>query len=487
MASSGKPGAAAAQTTASASMRRRTPPPALLEELARRFGERFSASTAMCLQHGTDESHYAPVPPDAVVFPLTTEEVALIVRLCGDGATPVIPFGVGSSIEGHVLAVEGGICIDLSRMNQVLSVQTEDLTATVQAGATREDLNRALNHTGFFFSVDPGANASIGGMVATGASGTNSVRYGTMRDNVLCLTVVTAQGKIVRTARRARKSSAGYSLTQLFTGSEGTLGVITEVTVKLHPQPEAMAAAVVDFPDTGAAVATVIQAIQMGIPLARAEMLDALSIRAINAHSHTCLVEAPTLFLEFCGSQTQIDAQSSLVRELADGNGGGDFTWATRPEDRSRLWTPRHHAYFASLQLKPGSRSFTTDACVPISRLAECLAKTVADIDETGLTVPVFGHVGDGNFHCLILVDPDAPDEVAAAEALSHRIIMRALAHDGTSSGEHGVGLHKIGYLEEEHGVDAVELMARIKQALDPDNILNPGKVLRLQRRTASA
>jgi D-lactate dehydrogenase (cytochrome) len=457
---------------------RRTPPPQLQEALARLFGERFTVNRAICLQHGTDESAYAPVPPDAVVFPESTAEVAQLVRLCAAHGTPVVAFGAGSSIEGHLLAIHGGVCADMSRMNKVLAIRTEDLTATVEAGVTREDLNTELAATGFFFSVDPGANASVGGMVATAASGTNSVRYGTMRDNVLSLTVVTAQGEIIRTARRARKSSAGYCLTQLFTGSEGTLGIITEATVKLHPRPEAVAAAVVNFPDVRGAVQTVIEAIQMGVPLARAEMLDALTIRAINAHDRLSLKPAPTLFLEFGGTPATLREQAEVVASIATANGGGGFEWALRPEERNRLWTPRHHAYFAALQLKPGCRCLTTDACVPLSALAECLAETVADIESTGLAAPVFGHVGDGNFHCLLLIDPARPDEAAMAEGVSRRLMQRVIRYDGTCSGEHGVGLHKMDYLEEEHGPGAVEVMRRIKRALDPDNVLNPGKVV---------
>jgi D-lactate dehydrogenase (cytochrome) len=457
----------------------RTPlAPTLVESLERLLGSRFTTNKAVCLQHGTDESAYAPVPPDAVAFAASTEEVAAILALCHRYRTPVVAFGAGSSIEGHLLAVHGGICVDLSRMDKVLDIRPDDLTATAQAGVTREGINQALMHTGFFFSVDPGANATLGGMAATAASGTNTVRYGTMRDNILSLTVVTAQGKILRTAGRARKSSAGYCLTQLFAGSEGTLGIITEVVVKLHPQPEAVAAAVVNFPDIHLAVRTVIHAMQMGVPLARAELLDALTIRAINAHSRTSLNPAPTLFLEFCGSQAQVREQSEVLQGLAREQGGGDFQWATRPEERTRLWTPRHHAYFAALQLRPGSRSFTTDACVPISSLAECLAETVADIEAAGIVAPVFGHVGDGNFHCLLLVDPTDASEVRRAEKLSHRLMERAIRYDGTCSGEHGVGLHKKGYLLQEHGGEALDVMRRIKRALDPRNILNPGKVI---------
>ena len=459
-------------------------PEAFVRSMIAAFGKRFTTSAAECLQHGRDESAYDPMPPQAVLFVESTDDVAAAVRLCASHRIPVIPYGVGSSIEGHLLAVRGGISLDLSRMNAVIDVRPEDLTATVQAGVTREQLNEALKGTGFFFSVDPGANASIGGMVATAASGTNTVRYGTMRDNVRALTVVLADGRVMRTARRARKSSAGYALTQLFTGSEGTLGVITEVTVRLHPQPEAIAAAVVNFPTVRQAVGTVSQAMQMGVPLARAEMLDALTIRAINAHSRTTLTEAPTLFLEFAGSEAQVAEQSETMRTIAEDNGGGEFQWATRPEERSRLWTPRHHAYFACLQLKPGSRSCTTDACVPISALADCIAETVADIEQSGLLAPVFGHVGDGNFHCLLLVNPEDPREVALAEQLSERIVHRAIRFDGTCTGEHGVGLHKMDYLEEEHGEAALDVMRRVKQALDPLDILNPGKVVPLAHGT---
>lgn len=461
---------------------RRSPPEALQAQLRQLLGDRFTTNRAICLQHGTDESAYVPRPPDAVAYALGTDEVCAILRLCHEHRTPVIPFGAGSSIEGHLLAVQGGISLDLSRMDAVLSVDQDDLTATVQAGVTRESLNRALDGLGLFFSVDPGADASLGGMAATAASGTNTVRYGTMRENLLSLTVVLADGRVLRTSRRARKSSAGYNLTQLFAGSEGTLGVITEVTVKLHPRPEAIAAAVVNFPTVRGAVETVIQAMQLGVPLARAEMLDALTIRAINAHSRTSLREAPTLFLEFCGSVAQVQEQSQRMRELVQDNGGGDFEWALRPEDRNRLWTPRHHAYFAVLQLRPGSRCLTTDACVPISALAECVTQTLEDVQRSGLIGPVFGHVGDGNFHCLLLLDPENPAEVEAAEGVSRRLTRRAIAHEGTCSGEHGVGLHKMAYLEEEHGAAAVDVMRRIKRALDTNDILNPGKVVQPQQ-----
>ncbi|WP_077002045.1 FAD-binding oxidoreductase [Variovorax sp. KK3] len=457
---------------------RRSPSADLIARLQRRFGDRLSTSRAVLLQHGTDESAYAPQAPDAVLFVQSTDDVAFVVRACAAERVPIIGFGVGSSVEGHLLAVQGGVCVDFSQMNKVLAVRPGDLTATVEAGVTRGQLNAALAETGFFFSVDPGADASIGGMVATAASGTNTVRYGTMRDNVVNLTVVTATGEVVRTASRARKSSAGYNLTQLYCGSEGTLGLITEATVRLHPHPEAVAAAVVHFPSVRAAVDTVIEAIQLGVPLARAEMLDALTIRAVNAHSRTSLSENPTLFLEFGGTKEQIEAQAEVMREIADSHGGGAFEWALRQEERTRLWTPRHHAYFACLQLKAGSRSLTTDACVPLSELAQCIDETQADIDAHGLLAPVFGHVGDGNFHCLVLVDPADASQNEEAEAFSRRLVARALRHGGTSTGEHGVGLHKMHYLEDEHGREGVALMRALKQALDPDNIFNPGKVV---------
>lgn len=459
---------------------RRPLPEPVRTALQQHFGERFTQNASILAQHGADESHYAPTPPDAVVFALSSEDVAFTVQQCATHGVPVIAFGVGSSIEGHVLAIHGGVCIDLSRMDQVLAVRPEDMTATVQAGVTRMALNAALAHSGFFFSVDPGANASIGGMVATAASGTNTVRYGTMRDNILSLTVVTAEGQIIRTASHARKSSAGYNLTQLYCGSEGTLGIVTEVTVRLHPRPEEVLAAVANFPDIKSAVDAVIQAVQLGLPLARAEMLDALTIRAINQHSKTSLSEAPTLFLEFGGAAGEAAAQAAQMQDIVRDCGGGDFQMATREEDRSALWTPRHHAYFAVLQLRPGSRSVTTDACVPVSKLAECIEETRADLEASGLIAPIFGHVGDGNFHCLILVDPANDAERERAEALSQRLTRRAMAHGGTCTGEHGVGLHKIGYLAEEHGEAAVDIMRRVKQALDPKNILNPGKVVPL-------
>ncbi|MEW5881975.1 MAG: FAD-linked oxidase C-terminal domain-containing protein, partial [Pseudomonadota bacterium] len=445
----------------SATALRKPLPPAFVSALQARFDERCSTAAAVREHHGRDESPFPPLPPDAVVFAQSTEDVAALVKLCADWRVPVIAFGVGSSLEGHLLAVAGGVCVDLSRMNKVLAVNPEDLTVTVQAGVTRKQLNDEIRHTGLFFPIDPGADATIGGMVATRASGTNAVRYGTMRENVLALTVVTAEGKIIRTSRRAKKSSAGYDLTRLFVGSEGTLGIVTEVTLKLYPQPEAISAATCSFPSVDAAVKTTIATIQMGVPIARCELLDALTVKAVNAHSKLGLPELPLLLFEFHGSAAGVREQAETVQQIAREHGGQDFQWATNAEDRSRLWTARHNAYFACLQLKPGARSFTTDVCVPISRLAECIGETIADLATSFLPAPILGHVGDGNFHCAILANPDDPREVDEAERLNRRIVARALAMDGTCTGEHGVGLHKMDFLIEEHGADAVDLMAR--------------------------
>jgi D-lactate dehydrogenase (cytochrome) len=467
--------------TAAAALRppfRKPLPGGFVDQLRRRFGENLSLSAAVCEHHGRDESPYAPVPPDAVVFATSTEDVAALVSLCAEHRVPVIPYGVGSSIEGHLLAVQGGVSLDLSRMNAVLAVNAEDLTVTVQAGVTRKQLNEAIRSTGLFFPIDPGADASIGGMAATRASGTNAVRYGTMRENVLGLTVVTAEGKVIRTSRRARKSSAGYDLTRLFVGSEGTLGVITEITVRVYPQPEAISAAACSFPSVQAAVDTTIATIQMGIPIARCELLDALTVKAVNGYSKLALPELPMLLFEFHGSPSSVQEQAEAVQEIAREHGGRDFAWASTPEERTRLWTARHNAYFACLQLKPGCRSCTTDVCVPISRLAECIDETLKDVADSFLPAPVLGHVGDGNFHCAILANPNDPRELAEAERLNQRIVSRALKMDGTCTGEHGVGLHKMGFLLEEHGEDALELMRRLKRAYDPLNILNPGKVV---------
>jgi len=459
---------------------RRTLSPALLSELRALFGDRLSTAEAVREHHGRDESPYAPMPPDAVVFAHSTEEIAELIRIAGRHRVPVIPYGVGTSIEGHLLALQGGISVDLSQMNRVLAVNPEDLTVTVQAGVTRKQLNSEIKDTGLFFPIDPGADATIGGMTATRASGTNAVRYGTMRENVLALTVVTGEGRVVRTASRAKKSSAGYDLTRLFIGSEGTLGIVTEVTLKVYPQPEAISAATCSFPSVEAAVKTTIATIQIGIPIARCELLDALTVKAVNARNHLGLPEMPLLLFEFHGSPTGVAEQAAAVEAIAQEHGAVGFEWATRPEDRTRLWEARHNAYFACLQLKPGCRSFTTDVCVPISRLAECISETIRDTEQSFLPAPILGHVGDGNFHCAILADTSKPEELQEAERLNERIVTRALAMDGTCTGEHGIGMHKMEFLRAELGDDALDLMARIKRSFDPLGILNPGKIIRV-------
>jgi len=451
---------------------------AVVEKLRERFGSRFSQGESIRTHHGRDESVHTPALPDGVVFAETTEEVAEVVRLCHQHRVPIIPYGVGSSVEGHVLAVHGGISLDLSGMNKVLSLHPEDMDATVEAGVTRTQLNDALKGTGLFFPVDPGADASFGGMAATRASGTNAVRYGTMRDNIRGMTVVLADGRSIKTGGRARKSSSGYDLTRLLTGSEGTLGIITELTVKLYPIPEAISAAVCAFPTVDAAVDTVIQTIQLGVPVARIELLDALTMTAVNRHSKTTLQELPTLFFEFHGNPASVAEQAQLVQEIADGLGGQGFEWATRQEERTRLWQARHNAYFACLQLKPGCRGFSSDVCVPISRLAECIHATNEDIAQSSLPIALLGHAGDGNFHLLILVDPAKPEELEEAERINERVVERALAMDGTCTGEHGIGIGKRKFLVREHGTDAVDVMRAIKAALDPLNLLNPGKIL---------
>ena len=455
----------------------RAVPPALLDALKARFGERCSTAMAVREQHGRDESSFAVPPPAAVVFAESTEDVAAAVKLCSEYDTPVIPFGVGSSLEGHLLAVQGGISIDVGRMNKVLAINPEDLTVTVQTGVTRKQLNEEIKSTGLFFPIDPGADATIGGMSATRASGTNAVRYGTMRENVLALEVVTASGEIIRTGTRAKKSSAGYDLTRLFVGSEGTLGVMTEVTLRLYPIPEAISAAICSFPSIADAVHTVIEMIQLGVPIARVELIDANTVRMVNAHSKLGLREEPMLLMEFHGSPLGVKEQAETVQELAGNHGGKAFEWATTPEERTRLWTARHNAYFAAIQSRPGCRAISTDTCVPISRLADCLLDSVAEADASGLPYFLVGHVGDGNFHFGYLLDPNDPKERELAEQLNHQLVARALAMGGTCTGEHGVGLHKMGFLVDEAGVGAVEMMRTIKRALDPKNIMNPGKI----------
>ena len=456
---------------------RRPLPEAMLAALRQRFGDRCSTAAAVCAQHGRDESTYPVTPPDAVVFCESTEDVAAVVALAAEHGVPVIPYGTGSSLEGHLLAVQGGISVDVSRMAAVLQINAEDLTVTVQAGVTREQLNREIRDTGLFFPIDPGANASLGGMAATRASGTNAVRYGTMRENVLGLKVVTAAGEVIRTGTRAKKSSAGYDLTRLFVGSEGTLGVMTEITLKLYPLPEAVSAAICHFPSIDAAVRTTIQVIQMGVPIARCELLDAHAIRGVNAYSKLTLREAPMLLMEFHGSPASVAEQAATVQDIARDHGGEDFEWARTPEDRTRLWTARHKAYFAALQMRPGCRSLSTDTCVPISCLAESINESVAEAEAAGLPYWVVGHVGDGNFHLSYLLDPDSAEEAATAERLSELMVQRAIRLGGTCTGEHGIGLHKIGYLVDEAGAGAVAVMRAIKQALDPKNIMNPGKI----------
>jgi D-lactate dehydrogenase (cytochrome) len=402
------------------------------------------------------------------------------VKLADRHAVPVIPFGAGSSLEGHLLAVQGGVSIDLTRMNGIVSVRPEDLTVTVQAGVTRMQLNTEIRHAGLFFPIDPGADATLGGMSATRASGTNAVRYGTMRDNVLALTVVTPQGEVIHTGTRARKSSAGYDLTRLMVGSEGTLGVMTEITLKLYPLPEAISAATCSFPSIDAAVRTTIQLIQMGVPIARCELLDANAVRAVNRHDKLALPEVPLLLMEFHGSEASVAEQAATVQEIAGEFGGEGFQWATTPEERTRLWSARHRAYFAGLQMKPGSRTVTTDTCVPISRLAECINESVAEVEASGLMYYIVGHVGDGNFHLAYLIDPDKPQERETAERLNLQLVQRALRLDGTCTGEHGIGLHKMGFLVSEAGAGAVDMMRSVKRALDPKNIMNPGKIFSL-------
>ncbi|MGZ5150524.1 MAG: FAD-binding oxidoreductase [Burkholderiales bacterium] len=452
-------------------------PDGFLAALQTRCGGAVTTAQATLDHHGKDESWHGTAAPDVVVYPQSTQDVSDIVRLCASHRVPVIAFGAGTSLEGHVLAIHGGVCMDMTRMNRVCAIHVEDLDATVEAGVTRKQLNRELHSSGLFFPIDPGADATLAGMAATRASGTNAVRYGTMRENVLGLTAVFADGSVVTTGGRARKSSAGYDLTRLLVGSEGTLGIITELTVKLYPQPEAIAAAVCAFQSVDAAVRTVIQTIQIGVPIARCELLDALTIAAVNHHSKLQLREAPMLFCEFHGTKAGVAEQSQTVQEIAREHGGMDFEWATLQEERNRLWQARHDAYPACLQLRPGSRAVATDVCVPISRLAECIAATNEDIARATMPIALFGHVGDGNFHLVILVDPENPADLEEGQAVNTRVVMRAIGMNGTCTGEHGVGFGKMDFLETELG-SALPAMRAIKRALDPQNILNPGKVV---------
>jgi len=447
--------------------------------LKQMLGERLTTSAAVCEQHGRDESFHAVAPPDAVAFAQSTEEVSEIVKVCARHKVPVIPFGTGTSLEGHVAALEGGISLDVSGMDEILRVSAEDLDCSVQPGVRRKQLNEYLRDTGLFFPIDPGADASLGGMTATRASGTNAVRYGTMRENVLSLEVVMADGRIIRTAKRARKSSAGYDLTRLFVGSEGTLGVITEVTLRLYGIPEAVSSAVCSFATLDDAVNAVILTIQSGIPIARIELLDDVQMDAINKYAGLDYPVQSTLFLEFHGSEAGVAEQAEAMQAIAAEFGGGDFQWTTRAEERNKLWQARHDAAYACKALRPDAQVWATDVCVPISRLAECLTETKQDILDNNLIAPIVGHVGDGNFHLVFVVDHDDADEVARAEAVNERMVMRALAMDGTCTGEHGIGYGKLDFLVAEHGA-AVGAMRSIKQALDPDNIMNPGKIVRI-------
>ena len=448
----------------------------VIDELAALFGERASRSRGVREQHGASEAYHAALPPDLVIFPETTEEVQKIVRICATHGVPLIPYGAGTSLEGNTSAPRGGVCLDLSRMNRVLAIHAEDMDCRVQPGITRKGLNAQLHGSGVFFPIDPGADASIGGMSSTRASGTMAVRYGTMRDNVLGLEVVMPNGEVIRTSKRARKSSAGYDLTKLFVGAEGTLGVITEITLRLHPVPEAISAATCTFERLEDAVNCVIAIMQLGLSVARIELLDAVMIRGVNLYSKLGYPEKPTLFLEFHGTPGSVEEQARRAQEFAADFGAGAFRWATQPEERSRLWTARENTLYAGMALRPGIKAMITDVCVPISRLAECLLETQKDIDASGLIVPIVGHVGDGNFHLLILVDRHQPDEMKQAKRLHDRMVERALALDGTCTGEHGIGTGKMDFLISELG-NAVDVMRVLKRAIDPANIMNPGKI----------
>ena len=444
------------------------------------FGNRVVTSQAVREQHGNTLTWLPNEPPDAVVYPQSTEDVQKIVRICGEHGLPIIPFGVGSSLEGHVNAPQGGVSVDFRDMNKLVAVHAEDLDCVVEPGITRKTLNEQLRDSGLFFPIDPGADASLGGMASTRASGTNAVRYGTMKDNVLSLQVVLANGEVINTATRAKKTSAGYDLTRLMVGAEGTLGIITQLTLKLSGIPEAIAGGTCTFPSVEACCNTAIMTIQSGIPIARIELLDALQVRAINNYSKLGLPEQPMLFLEFHGTEAYVAEQSKRFGEIAAEFGGGPFAWTTRPEERTRMWEARHNAAMANYSLRPGATIVATDVCVPISRLAECVKETQADIEATGIIAPIVGHIGDGNFHLTLLVDTNDPSDVKRCKNLSERLVVRALAMDGTCTGEHGVGQGKMKYLLKEHGPAALAAMAAIKTALDPQNLMNPGKIVAL-------
>lgn len=454
-------------------------PAELRAALVQQFGDRFTMADAIRSQHGHSEFDTADIPPDGVVFPKSTAEVVSIVKLCDRYKTPIVPFGAGTSVEGNTWAVRGGISLDMSLMNRIVAVNAADLDCTVEAGVRRNQLNEYLRDQGLFFPIDPGADATLGGMASTRASGTNAVRYGTMQDNVLSLRVVTAKGEEIVTSRRARKSAAGYDLTRLFVGSEGTLGVIAEVTLRLRGIPEAVSSAVCSFDTLDGAVNTVVETIQLGIPVARVEILDDVQMRAINRWSKLNYPEKTTLFFEFHGSERYVQEQSETVGAIASANGGGAFQWTTKPEERSALWKARHDAFYAAVSLRPGCIGWPTDVCVPISRLAQCIHETKADLEKASIPAPILGHVGDGNFHVIFVIDPNSPTEMKEAQELNRRLIERALSMDGTCTGEHGIGLGKMDWLERELG-GAVDVMRQVKRALDPDDIMNPGKIFTL-------
>ena len=449
-----------------------------IEELLDVFGSRVNTSESVRYQFGKDESFHESVPPDAVIAPHSTEEVSQIVRICAKHSTPIIPYGTGTGLEGHVAALHGGVCLNMAEMNEVLQVNADDLDVVIQPGVTRKQLNSYINDMGLFFPIDPGADASLGGMTSTRASGTNAVRYGTMRENVLALEVVLADGRIIKTAKRARKSAAGYDLTRLFIGSEGTLGVITELTLRIYGIPEKISSAIVVFPEVDDAVRSVIEIIQIGIPIARIEIQDDKMMKCINQYSKTDYPEEHTLFLEFHGSEASVADQIETVDMVCGEHGGKGFQWAERTEDRNRLWQARHDAAYAAKAMRPNAQIWATDVCVPISRLADCIAATKADIEEFGLLAPIVGHVGDGNFHLVLIVDHTDPEEERRAQELHERMVMRSLEMEGTCTGEHGIGYGKLDFLIAEHG-EAVSLMRTIKEALDPQNIMNPGKIIK--------
>lgn len=452
-------------------------PDLAVERLTNLLGDRYTTDVDILQQHAEDESSHPPQRPQAVAFPLSTEEVAEVVNVCATNRIPIVPYGRGTSVEGGIIATHGGLCVDLGRMNQILSINEKDLDAHVQAGVTQFQLNKSLSDSTLFFSVDPGAEATLGGMASTRASGTNTVRYGAMRENVLSVTAVLADGRVVRSSSRARKSSAGYDLTRLFVGAEGTLGLITELTVRLHRRPDALVSAVCAFETVDDAVHSVIRTVQAGIPVARVELLDEVAISAVNRYSQLDYSCKPTLFFEFQGTNDGVREQAQLVSSITRDCDGGEFEWATENSERDRLWQARHDAYYAMLALRPEARSFTTDVCVPVSRLAECIAATQIDLSRCPFPAPLLGHLGDGNFHVLMLVDPEDAAELRLASEVNSRIVQRAIEMDGTCTGEHGVGIGKREYLISEHGA-GLGVMKQIKQALDPFNLMNPGKVL---------